>query len=170
MIKEKVFSLLKCLPNLWDWSHFSFTGENSSLLLGKRKQAIEVWGKEEDRGMFMVMMFVFKVAVICDETLLSRKWLNICLPMGNSEWIPYYVLPTHAVLLRLLNYILIHRFSAFVLLILIPILLGMNEWLDGCLGWGMARVNPPQAKTKEILSWVCESLWKRSTLRKQHHR
>jgi len=29
---------------------------------------------------------------MCDEAVLSRRWLNTCLPMGSSELIPYFVL------------------------------------------------------------------------------
>jgi len=37
-----------------------------------------------------------QVTVMRDEALLCWKWLNICLPMGNSKLIPYFALLAHA--------------------------------------------------------------------------
>lgn len=67
------------------------------------------------------------------KALLSRKQLNICLPMGSSEWIPYFALLAYTALLHLFN-CLYHDpqvFLAFTLPILSPILLGVNELATG---------------------------------------
>lgn len=54
--------------------------------------------KEEGRGvlMFGVMAFVFPMNYYVWWALLSWKWMNICLQMGSSEWIPCFALLVHA--------------------------------------------------------------------------
>jgi len=45
--------------------------------------------------MFGVVSFVFPISLYAWQALLSWKWLNICLLMGNSEWISSFALLVH---------------------------------------------------------------------------
>lgn len=45
---------------------------------------------------FRLMVFVFQRKHYVWWTYLPWKWLNVCLLMGNSEWISYFVLLAHA--------------------------------------------------------------------------
>lgn len=47
-------------------------------------------GKRRAGEMFRVIAFVFQVATTCDRALLSWRWLNISLPMGSGEGIPWF--------------------------------------------------------------------------------
>ena len=50
-------------------------------------------GKEEGRGGHLEWWRLSsQVTVMCDGALLSRRWLNTCLPMGSGEWIPCFAL------------------------------------------------------------------------------
>jgi len=54
------------------------------------------YGVKKRKGrMFGVMEFVFPRNHYVWWALLSWKWLNICLPMGSSEWIPYFAMLVH---------------------------------------------------------------------------
>lgn len=58
---------------------------------------------EERRGRTLwVMVFIFST-VRCKEASLFHKWLNTCLLMESSEWIPCFVLLVHAALQYPLN-------------------------------------------------------------------
>lgn len=46
--------------------------------------------KKEELGTFVVMTFVFLRNHYAWWTLHSWKWLNTCLPMGSSKWIPLF--------------------------------------------------------------------------------
>lgn len=66
--------------------------------------AIKAQGKEKERNMpFGLQHISSQIFVTCTEALLSRRQLNICLPMGSSERIPRFAFLACATLLHFLN-------------------------------------------------------------------
>jgi len=75
-----------------------------------------------------------QVTVMLDGALLSCRWLNTCLPVGSSEWIPYFALLACAVFSLPIKLLLSQPvcFLTFTILILSPSHCGrMNKWLSG---------------------------------------
>jgi len=68
--------------------------------------------------------------VKCDKALLSSKWLNICLPMWNSEQIPLFALLVHIAFAFPIKLSLSQPVSLFAFYFL-SALLGQSEWLGG---------------------------------------
>ena len=69
-------------------------------------------------------------------SLASWRWLNTCLPMGSSEWIPYFALLVCAAFVFAIKLSLYQptSFHTFTLLIFSPILLwGVSKWLCGAV-------------------------------------
>lgn len=52
---------------------------------------------------FGLQHFCPQLLVTCTEALLSRRRPDISLPMGSSEWIPYFALLSCAALFHFLN-------------------------------------------------------------------
>lgn len=46
----------------------------------------------EERRMVQLQCLSSQEIITCDGALLSWRWLNICLPMGRNEFIPYFAL------------------------------------------------------------------------------
>ena len=69
-----------------------------------------------------------------DGALLSWRWLNTCLLMGSSEWIPCFALLAHAAFAFLTKLSLSQptSFLTFTLLNLSPIPTG-EEWVSSCV-------------------------------------
>ena len=92
-------------------------------------------GEEEGRGgTFRVMVFVFPSNRYVWWSLASWRWLNTCLPMGSSEWIPYFALLACTAFALPIKLFLSQptSFLTFTLLILSPIP-PWREWASGCV-------------------------------------
>jgi len=62
------------------------------------------WGEEEgSRGHSEWWHLSSRDTVRCDGALLSWRWLNTCLPMGSSEWVPCFALLADTAFAYLIN-------------------------------------------------------------------
>ena len=53
------------------------------------------WGKNEEDGSSVSWCLSSHITITYDEAMLSWRWLNTCLTMGRSEWIPYFAVLVH---------------------------------------------------------------------------
>jgi len=93
----------------------------------------ESWGKKEEGGLEWWHLSS-QVIVMRDGALLSWRWLSTRLPMGSSEWIPYFaflVQMTFALPIKL-SLSQPMSFLTFTVPILWPIPLWGNDWGAGC--------------------------------------
>ena len=52
-------------------------------------------GRTRKERTFRVRAYISQVTFMCHGALLSWRWLNTSLPIGSSEWIPYFALHQH---------------------------------------------------------------------------
>ena len=119
--------------------------------------AADVTCSNKSWGKGAVTVFAFP-SVRSDEALFSWRWLNICLPKGSSEWIPYFTLlawaafalPTDEFYLNLCMFSLLHfQFSLSA------------HWGQGTKWPYRSQLptssNNPQQCVKESWGWRCLS-------------
>lgn len=98
--------------------------------------------------------------VRCAESLLSRKGLNIFMPMGSIAWISLFTSLVHAALLPLLSVIILIEKSSHLPSILSPSH-QRGEWASVWVSiWLLARANPPHQvllleSVSEISGHIC---------------
>jgi len=72
-----------------------------------------------------------EVSITRDGALFSWRWLNFCLLMGSSEWIPCFALLVRMAFALPVKLPLSQEASHFLLLILSPVRGGVSERLCG---------------------------------------
>ena len=98
-------------------------------------------GGRRKRGHSELWHLPSQVTITRDGALLSWRWLNTCLPMGNSGWIPCFVLIVYVAFALPIKLPLSEpmSFLTFTLLILSLIPPGGSEWAAVCFlvaSWG----------------------------------
>lgn len=101
------------------------------------------WRKERGGGdTFRVMASVFLTNHYTWWAQLSWKWLNICLLMGITEWIPCFPLLARAALLYLSNCLYLNPCIFSLLPSQFSPHLAAGEWVSGCIGLNLTHNSP----------------------------
>lgn len=94
----------------------------------------KIWGKKAE-GNSEIWCLSSPVTVVCDRALPYWRWLNMCLPIGRTELIPYFVLLVHTAFALPIKLSLSHKFSVSSLHFSLTPVQGGDQLPNGIKWW-----------------------------------